>query len=260
MKMFYSEIYGEISQPGSFNELLNLTLEYGAETNLVRMWRGQADISWPIHSSAFRRILMKKEIPSEIDLINYEKRMLKQADHKGYRYLEGRRLSDLELLARLQHHGAATRLMDFTRSALVALWFCCSSQPNNTGLLLGVHSDYLCGYESELDERPYKDFIKKLENLKHPVTWEPPNVSKRISAQHAQFLYSRVSNSMEGSLELPKDDGANLFIAVTPEVKKMALIILETVFDIREYTLFPDLDGFCYANRTSNSIDSMLRW
>ncbi|EOC1425195.1 FRG domain-containing protein [Cronobacter dublinensis] len=44
-------------------------------------------------------------------------------------------------MAKLQHHGAATRLMDFPRSLLVALWFACFSEPNETGLLLGIHTN-----------------------------------------------------------------------------------------------------------------------
>ena len=36
---------------------------------------------------------------------------------------DGREVSDLQLLAKLQHFGAATGRLDFTWSPLVALWF-----------------------------------------------------------------------------------------------------------------------------------------
>ncbi len=52
----------------------------------------------------------------------YEADLLARTRMQGLDLHGSRRLGDLELLARLQHHGAATRLLDFTlgvRRALV---------------------------------------------------------------------------------------------------------------------------------------------
>ena len=49
----------------------------------------------------------------------------------------GEDLCELELLARLQHHGAATRLLDCSRNAFVALWFACRWEPDKDGVLIG---------------------------------------------------------------------------------------------------------------------------
>lgn len=92
------------------------------------------------------------------------------------------------------------------------------------------------------------------------MTWEPPAISKRIPAQHTQFLYSAYTDSRQGSLRLSKKEEANLFIAVKPELKMEALVVLEAVFDIRAYTLFPDLNGFCRANRAETDPNNMFRW
>jgi hypothetical protein len=149
MKAFASKIFGQVPEPSSFQELIELTLDPAPDKYwFARMWRGQADIDWPLHSTAYRRVLRATYLsggkePDEKDLVTYEKRLLQLADHRGYRYQDGRRLPDFELLARLRHHGAATRLLDATRNALVALWFCCSSSPNKTGLLVGVHTSYI---------------------------------------------------------------------------------------------------------------------
>ena len=96
-----------------FFELIQSPLVEGE--GIIRMWRGQSDISWPLHSSAYRRLSLEIKEPNEKKIINYEKNLLQSATHKGFRYLDGRRLSDFDLLARLQHHGAATRLIDATR-------------------------------------------------------------------------------------------------------------------------------------------------
>jgi hypothetical protein len=47
-------------------------------------------------------------------------------DAKSYHYHK-EELSNLELLLELQHYGAATGLIDFSRDFLVALWFACNA-------------------------------------------------------------------------------------------------------------------------------------
>ena len=88
-------------------------------------YRGQENADWKrVESGAFRRL--GKPNLSKDDFINYhEDELLGPARMDGYGFEEGRELSDLELLAKLQHHGAATCLIDFTRNFLVAMWFAC---------------------------------------------------------------------------------------------------------------------------------------
>lgn len=65
--------------------------------------------------------------------------------------MRGRKLTDFELLAKLQHHGAATRLIDVSRNMLVALWFTCSSEPEKTGLLFGLAAGVIIGLEGLME-------------------------------------------------------------------------------------------------------------
>ena len=254
MRQFKSDVYGDVQMPASFEQFIRLIQEpKGVSSRFVRMWRGQADIAWPIHSAAYRRIALTKSLPTETDVRSYEKRLLEHATHRGFRDLNGKRLSDFELLARLQHHGAATRLVDATRNALVGLYFAAAEHPKKTGLLLGIHTDFLGGYEGESEPRPYEDIFEGLEQFNHPQTWEPPNVSPRVAAQHSQFLYSVVSSQKTGSLCFEESKGSYLAIAISPTMKTRAMKILSSVFDMRLLTLFPDLDGFGSANSSGSS-------
>lgn len=259
MNTVASELYGVIPAPTTFGELESLWEQpLPGEGFNVRMWRGQANALWPIHSAAYRRLRIDLETVSELDLKNYETSLLARASHRGFRRIDGRDLSDLELLARLQHHGAATRLLDATRSALIGLFFCAVSEPDLPGLLLGIHSSGLGGYEGLLDQRPYEKIFDKLPNT-HPQTWEPPVVSSRISAQRAQFLYSPVVSDRRGSLALGKSKHL-LLIQISPKLKKECLKILSEIYDIRYLTLFPDIDGFGYANSFRFPRHGQLRW
>ena len=93
MKEHASPIFGNMPKPSSFLELMQLVqLPIEGESRTVRMWRGQSDASWPIHSSAYRR-LAKDGTPKESDITYYEKDLLKRATHRGFRELNGRRLA-----------------------------------------------------------------------------------------------------------------------------------------------------------------------
>ena len=263
MKNYTSEIFGELKESETFTELISLITDNPNDFfHNVSMWRGQGDIKWPIHSGAYRRIFKTNERPvTEKDIIYYEESLLKRARHKGLGYIEGRRLNDIELLARLQHHGAATWFVDFSKNALIALWFCVDSQKNKTGLLLGVRSEYLGGNEGSLEEaKNYRESITKLHDYNHPMIVEPTLVSKRISAQHAVFLYSDVSSDAKGSLKISEENFSNTFIAISPKMKIELRKILIQVFDIRTETIYPDLDGFSAANSSEASTSDMWRW
>ncbi|MBE4107803.1 FRG domain-containing protein, partial [Vibrio parahaemolyticus] len=142
------------------------------------MWRGQSDIDWRLDSSAYRRLQgstgYQSADPNKA-MIRYEKTLLQHATHRGYRYENGKELSDFELLAKLQHHGAATRLVDFTRNALIGIWFACSENAQKSGLLVAFDTWYLEGYEKELEVRTYEEIVDDFRN--DPITWESPGVS-----------------------------------------------------------------------------------
>src|SRR5688500_16741432 len=106
------------SVPDTWPQLMELISKatYNNEEDCnIHVWRGQADIRWRLDSAAYRRIrssVNKSDLINEERLTTYENELLAAATHKGYRYVDGQQLSDVELLARLQHHGAATRLVD----------------------------------------------------------------------------------------------------------------------------------------------------
>lgn len=261
MKYMDSEIYGRVAVPKSLTEVLALAKEHSANRQNVHIWRGQGDIDWKINSSAFRRLSRRKSKVTERDMQNYELELLEAASHQGYRFEAGRELSDFELLAKLQHHGAATRLIDCSRNILVALWFACSSNSDKTGLLFGVHCHHLGGWEGRGESNVYLKALEGLEEYNHPQTWQPPVVSKRIAAQSAQFLFSNVQENKYGSLAIDVDKpDTHLAIGLTPKFKKELLRDLVNFFDLRHYTLFPDIDGFSFAQSLNFDEYENFRW
>ena len=106
-------------------ETLSEFIEWAAQFNDEKyLFRGVPNDCYKIEASACRRLpKVERENPDRLLRIN--KRLIEEAKAQGHDQKNGQRLYDLELLAELQHFGAATCLIDFSRNALVALWFAC---------------------------------------------------------------------------------------------------------------------------------------
>ncbi|EOZ9839523.1 FRG domain-containing protein [Salmonella enterica] len=273
VKFIETELFGTVVVPNDISQILEIIDEQpdNSISHGIFMWRGQGDIGWAIHSAAYRRLAnsIAGRLPDEQDMRDYERTLISEARHQGYGFEGGRKLSDFELLAKLQHHGAATRLIDVSRNMLVALWFACTSRPESTGLLFGISAAVVLGLEGSYgyDNGNYNEKFphSEAEGEQHgdlPIVWQPPVVTKRIAAQSAQFVYSDVSHGRMGSLVLDSAVCHNgvLALAITSDMKKKFLKVLERSFDICSITLFPDFDGFCRTNSEGFSLLSNNRW
>ena len=188
-----------------------------------------------------------------IVVARYERLLLADAKNQGYGYHNGRELSDLELLASLQHYGAATRLLDFSQSAYVALWFACREDPEETGIVFGMDTSTIRLIREPNLARADMSTILTSESRYKPniVRWEPPPLYRRISAQRSVFVISTCTNYGWGSIEIPDAfssdayQGEDLFaIAISPRMKQEMSTQWGLVFGFSTDSMFPDIAGF----------------
>ena len=243
---------------GTEESLMNLLTRYELEmekatqerfgnnpTSLV--FRGQSNRDWPLDSSAERRLKKSGREFNTKELLNYlEKELIDSAKREGYDRQNGKELSDLELLAELQHHQAATCLIDFTRNFHIGLWFACAPNDDKDGKVFIVDSGNPSLFENITPERS-KTSIEEIfsaseeDNFpfqKKVLYWQPPTQSKRIIAQHSCFIFS--------SGKIP--DGTYAEITIKKEDKPNIRLALYRYYGLDDKSVYRDFTGFASAN------------
>ena len=209
------------------------------------LFRGVSNNTYKIEASAYRRLPRPSgDNPSKLLEIN--KRLIEDARSLGHDQKNGQQLSDLELLAELQHFGAATCLIAFTRSALVALWFACQQSSTKTeanGKVFAVRSDNPARFKTvnpKLVKQDIDCFFKPAENNRNWLyQWEPKLQNNRIIAQHSVFVF--------GAIQIEAETECVIIAGNTRKIKNNKQKILESLkqlSDITEASMYPDFDGF----------------
>ena len=155
-------------------------------------YRGLADSDWDVAASIYGRLKENKvgTVHSSIFLAMTQ-RLLARARAEGHDIENHRQLPDLELLAKLQHYGAATCLIDFTRNPLIALWFACQLPEEKTGKVVAFDS----GNTDLCREIPAQDLNKSIDtwlpvDVPNERLWvlSPKKMENRIIAQNSIFV------------------------------------------------------------------------
>ena len=201
------------------------------------LFRGVSTASYEIGASTYRRLPRADRRPETLLQINQE--IIEEARLLGHDEKNGQQLADLALLAELQHFGAATCLIDFTRNSLVALWFACQQRKKGkpaNGKVVAVRSDGPAPIEklrAQHLEKEIGHFFTSDAQEEYPVyQWQPKQQNNRILAQQSVFLF--------GSSEIEIAGQCVIINAAKPAL----LTALEKAAGMTEASLFPDFDGF----------------
>ena len=232
------------------------------------VFRGQSNAEWPLRSAANRRLInhfknTDGSINSEGDTPHFSSRyityhcdkLIDPARTNGFGFDDGRMLSDIEILAKLQHFGAATGLLDFTRSQLIALWFAVQNDDHDGKVFwVDINDADLGNITHERMAKKLKDLLSEPiglqpESIEHPLLyWEPiPNgeAGKRILIQRSVFVITArplIPQHMIHEVKISKED------------KKEIREKLENTHSINEESLFKDIYGFSSLMKVSSSI------
>ena len=212
------------------------------------LFRGLANVEWGVESSLHRRLKYNKLKAVDHSIyhnifMEMVKILISRSRRNGHDIENGRELKDLELLAKLQHYGAATCLIDFTKNSLVALYFACASVDNENdnnanGKVVAFNSD-----NAEYGEISIKDFDKEIEHWfkeyeQNKKLWilSPKKLGNRIISQQSVFVFGSPTLPTEKKFHICKIENKK---EIMKELKK---------YGISEETLFDDFVGFSAQN------------
>jgi len=229
------------------------------------IFRGHSSVKYELKSSSFRRLENKYKDILKVgkNLSLYHGQLIEEFKENKYHQSQIGELTDLEILAKLQHYGAATCFMDFSKNIAVALWFACSSKENVDGRVYilkntqdvlsykrinSTQLKYNIGkfYEDYLSDE--KEDIKENELTKYFLLWEPPYLSERILQQDSIFLFSKKEFELDSEIFLHRVD-------IDKTLKKDILKILNKLFNINKKNIYKDFHGFASSHAQNEEID-----
>jgi hypothetical protein len=217
-------------------------------------FRGEHDASWPLISSLARRLAQMK-VPRAL-WREREERALRVFRRKAHVYLPDRTVLEdtLRCLAMMQHHGAPTRLLDFTKSPYVAAFFAIESALSdsavyalNTPALAALAPQHDAALTRDaIDPRQPGHFERFFTAGTQPLVWfgEPSEMDRRLVAQSGLLV-------VPGLLDAPLATLLDTYRSEAPLIEKVVLAhsmrssAMHALYrmNITHATLFPDLDG-----------------
>lgn len=188
----------------------------------------------------------------------------------SYQSYVDKELSSWDLYALMQHHGLPTRLLDWSESALVALYFALTSEPESTSdrgiwvmnpyelnrKTIGINSLFCPAIISsnqitkDINLDSYLPVNLKPGNLEKVLPEKPVAINatqhlKRVSAQKGCFTVNGYSqNSIDSYLA-----GTNycqlVKIKLSSQAERLKMINVLSKFGIDEEFIYQDLDSLC---------------
>lgn len=281
---------------GIFNECANNVTEFlekvkkfenecadrtrNTKPNWGMFYRGQKDNKFDVKPSIFRESLLEKEH-------EFYSTCLKNLPYE-FNYLS----TDFDKLAKMQHYGIPTRILDFTYDPKISLYFACESGDKTDGRVImyntsftnqmdyGVRAlTFLATYTYEIDDnffdglRKYlklpmiksNDELRKL--LSNHYFVDPEITNERLHRQKGLFVIfgqDKLELEHKSIFTLDEKNGRGSeyegyigYINISGQSKKDILTELEEDHNVSKLRLLPELD--LEMSRIKNEIQSTIQ-
>ena len=186
------------------------------------IYRGHADDRWELKASIGRNYTGKWE-----SVAQRERQALEEFKKRSIPYVRHQPSTDIDWLCLMQHHGCATRLLDFTSNPLIAIFFATEQTDDRNGQLV------IAKYTRTYPESLQSNLFHHTENF----AYHPPHITERIVGQSGCFVFCGAPNRSLDSRQCE-------VIPIASREKPAIRAELKAI-GISFSTLFPGIDGVC---------------
>ena len=217
----------ELGTIRSVREYLDLVLGKSQEPDDAWMFRGQRDRDWALVAKIDRDEYNDYRRRQVWNRLEHEDWILKEFQKAARPHLVIPPGNLWEWLAIAQHHGVATRLLDWTSNPLAALFFAVEEENNEQDSAVWCYQHRGRSWMApEYRNNPFEP--------QEIVAFDPPHVSPRITVQAGRFTaHPELNSPWQGALR---------GVTVAGNVRSTLLRDL-TKLGVHRASLFPDLDG-----------------
>lgn len=230
------------------------------------IFRGQNNSDYKLESSLYRTIKRNEEIRSKskaktIHLKReiYEKEMLEIFQGSSHLFID--KVPDkneiFDWLSIMQHYGAPTRLLDFSFSPYMALYFAISGASSDAAVFC-VNYKKLSKVDELADKdisEKYKNIMRQEKNIKNTilVPFEPKFKNERLFVQQGVFLVPNTLNFSHQDILSEYDTEGNDEIYSKIIIKQECFVEMITELqrmNIKASSVYPGFEGFCKSFET----------
>ncbi len=229
-----------------------------AGLDIYPWFRGHASSSWELVPSLYRPYREKLDIHQENEFFYAFTR-------KGVGFADRIPRDNWEWYVLMRQHGLPTRLLDWSESATVALYFALRDSPCSTGAAvwvldpwwlneISIDVDCILALRDQEDAKQLESYAPLGEASEdehdtpagsNPVALRPPCTTERIQAQRLTFtVHGANRDPLDAQVRMRGGGEVRLVkVFIPPEACTEILLDITRIAGVTETSVFPDLDG-----------------
>ncbi len=223
----------------SFRELhetIQEILNFHGALKMNTIFRGHKSIDYKLipkvgRIEKFTFYKLKIGMKSSSSIKDQEKNILRQFKHRALPLLTRTPSNNWEWLAIGQHHGLATRLLDWSKNPLVAAYFAVRDEYKKESVIFSYNK----GFYSYSGKDPFDD-ITGVQRI------SPASYTRRIEAQSGVFTVHE--NPRQPLENIGTKDKLHKIVIEKSFRNRLKNIL--SGYGIHRASMFPDLDGMAY--------------